>query len=181
MESGRVTQNGTYNELFKTGTAFEQLVDAHVSSMTVLDCMNEESRGQIPVEHNSKGNISLREKSIVQLTEEEEKEIGNVGWKPYNDYFLVSKGYLFLALAIFAQSAFVILQSLSTYWLAVAVQMFHVGSGILVGVYAAISFISCFFAFLRTWIAALLGLRASKQLFSCFMDSVFNAPMSFFD
>jgi len=196
MESGQVTQNGTYNDLFKAGTAFEQLVNAHESSMTVLDSMNQEKRGQTqqtvgvkdhegassqPVKQNSEGEISIKEQSAVQLTEEEEKETGNVGWRPYKDYFQVSKGYLFLALVIFSQSAFVFLQSLSTYWLAVAVQMFHVGSGTLVGVYAAISFLSCFFAFLRSWIAALLGLKASKQFFSRFMDSVFKAPMSFFD
>lgn len=194
MENGQVTQNGTYNELLTAGTAFEQLVNAHESSMMTLNQGTRDQKQRTvvlddhpaidlsqPVKHNSEGDISIKEQSAVQLTEEEEKEIGNVGWKPYKDYFEVSKGYPLLALVILTQSAFVVLQSLSTYWLAIAIQMFHVGYGILVSVYAAVSFLSCFFAFLRSWIAALLGLRASKELFSGFMDSVFKAPMAFFD
>ncbi|ONK80674.1 uncharacterized protein A4U43_C01F20450 [Asparagus officinalis] len=196
MESGQITQNGTYNELFKAGTAFEQLVSAHESSMTMLDSLNQQKEDQtqgnvvfvnnkgislLPTKQDSEGEISIRKQSIVQLTEEEEKEIGNVGLKPYRDYFHVSKGYFLLVLVIITQSAFVILQTMSTYWLAVAVQMFHIGNGILVGVYAAISFLSCCCALLRSWISAHLGLKASKQFFSGFMDSVFKAPMSFFD
>ena len=52
--------NGTYNEFFKGGTAMEQLVNAHVSSTTVLDSMNQENEGQTPVEQNSKGKISIK-------------------------------------------------------------------------------------------------------------------------
>lgn len=197
MECGQITQNGTYSELFKAGTAFEQLVNAHKSSMTLLDSMNQENQDHVRgmgrvrdhegasvlkfVRKNSEGEISRKEQSTVQLTEEEEKEVGNVGWKPYKAYFEVSKGYILLAMVIFCQSVFVILQTLSTYWLAVASQMFPIGNGALVGVFAAISFLSCFFVFLRSLLSAHLGLRASKEIFSRFMDSVFKAPMSFFD
>lgn len=195
MENGQITQMGTYEELLKSGTAFEQLVNAHQSSITIIDSVNHEkqvqmrgtsgdhmeSRGLQLIKQSSEAEISVKVPLAVQLTEDEEKEVGDLGWKPYIDYFHVSKGYFLLASVFFAQTTFVVLQSLSTYWLAVAVQMHNLGSGILVGVYAAISIISCLFVYTRTWMAAHLGLRASKAFFSGFMDSVFKAPMLFFD
>ena len=36
MEGGRVTQSGGYEELLTSGTAFEQLVNAHKNAVTVL-------------------------------------------------------------------------------------------------------------------------------------------------
>uniref|UniRef100_A0A0A8Y002 ABC transmembrane type-1 domain-containing protein n=1 Tax=Arundo donax TaxID=35708 RepID=A0A0A8Y002_ARUDO len=40
---------------------------------------------------------------------------------------------------------------------------------------------SCLFAYIRSLLAAHFGLKASKEFFSGFMDSVFKAPMLFFD
>jgi len=37
MENGEITQEGTYQELLQSGTAFEQLVNAHKNSKTPLD------------------------------------------------------------------------------------------------------------------------------------------------
>nr|CAD1843167.1 unnamed protein product [Ananas comosus var. bracteatus] len=59
--------------------------------------------------------------------------------------------------------------------------MHHFASGIVVGVYAIMSTSSCIFAYIRSLLAAHLGLKASKAFFSGFMDSVFKAPMLFFD
>ncbi|KAJ4782162.1 ABC transporter C family member 8 [Rhynchospora pubera] len=73
------------------------------------------------------------------------------------------------------------MQSMSTYWLAIVVQLSHISSGVVVGVYAALSTSSCVFAYFRSYFAARLGLNASKAFFEGFMDSVFEAPMVFFD
>ena len=37
MEKGEITQEGTYEDLLQSGTAFEQLVNAHKDSKTTLD------------------------------------------------------------------------------------------------------------------------------------------------
>ncbi|XP_072959898.1 ABC transporter C family member 8-like [Typha angustifolia] len=195
MENGQITQAGKYEELQKSGAAFEQLVNAHHSSIITLDSVKHENRvtGQRMLENNfesselqrlkqnSSEEISADGLSAIQLTEDEEREIGDLGWKPYKNYLHVSKGSLLFSLVIFVQVAALVLQSLSTYWLAIAVQMHHIGSGTLVGVYAALSVISCFFSYLRSLFAAYLGLKASKTFFSGLMDSVFKAPMLFFD
>lgn len=133
------------------------------------------------VKPNIESEISSKGLSVVQLTEDEEKEIGNLGWKPYKDYFQVSKGFLLLTLVVSTQFVFVGLQTLSTYWMAFSIQMNHISNNLLVGVYAVISVLSCICAHVRTLMAADLGLKASRSFFTVLMDSVFKAPMSFFD
>ncbi|KAK2632784.1 hypothetical protein EUGRSUZ_L01082 [Eucalyptus grandis] len=153
MEDGRVTQSGSYQELLIAGNGhFEQLVNAH----------KEAQPG-------------------VQLTEEEEKEIGDAGWKPFWDYIMVSKGLTLLFLGLTTQLAFVALQAASTYWLALAIQFPDISSGTLIGVFTGISSLSAVFVYLRSFFAAHLGLKASKAFFSGFTDSIFKAPMLFFD
>lgn len=194
MEHGKVAQEGTYEQLLKSGTAFEQLVNAHQSSMNIIDSSShgnqnlaesagggQEHDAHQPTKQESEVEISSQGLSAAQLTEDEETAIGDLGWKPYRDYLQVSKGYTLLVWMILLQSVFVLLQSLSGYWLAVVAQLQHVSGGILVGVYAVISILSCFFAYTRSLVAARQGLNASKAFFSSLMDSVFKAPMSFFD
>lgn len=170
-------------------------MNAHHDAMTVLDSANmvhiSEARpadgDQMDIirspstKENSEGEISPKRTSTIQLTEDEEKEKGDVGWKPYIDYVRVSKGSILLASFIFFQTAFVVLQAASSYWLAIAVQIPHIASAVAIGVYAGISAFSGIFVYLRIWFAAHLGLKASKAFFSGLMNSVFNAPMLFFD
>ncbi|GJV45123.1 putative ABC-type xenobiotic transporter [Tanacetum coccineum] len=112
MKDGQVTQLGTYEELLMVGTAFEQLAG-----------------------------IPTKGLAGVQLTEEEKKATGNVGWKTFLDYVVISKGLWFFALTIVSHIGFVGLQAAASYWLAFA----------------------------------------SKSFFNKFKDSIFNAPMVFFD
>ncbi|KAJ4717920.1 ABC transporter C family member 8-like [Melia azedarach] len=198
LQGGQITQSGSYQELLLAGTAFEQLVNAHRELITGLNLNNEGEAGTEKVENdhtvrpekptgnylikkNSEGEISAKGLPGLQLTEEEETEIGDVGWKPFMDYLLVSKGMLLLCLGVFAQSGFVALQAAATYWLAYAIQFPEVSSGILIGVYTGVSTASAIFVYFRSFFAAHLGLKASKAFFSGFTNSIFKAPMVFFD
>ncbi|KAI3944552.1 hypothetical protein MKW92_034951, partial [Papaver armeniacum] len=196
IEGGKVTQSGTYEELLTVGTAFEQLVSAHKNSMTEIDTaksgntdefeklvpnMSEESKYALDIKDNNDNKISMKGIPGIQLTEEEERETGNVGWKPFYDYIIVSKGLLFLGSSVFSQILFCSFQIASTYWLAIAVSIPSVNNSMLVGVYAGISAVSTLFVYLRAYFAARLGLKASKAFFCGFTNSVFKAPMLFFD
>lgn len=194
MEGGQVKQQGKYSELLESGTAFEKLVSAHQSSITALDtAASQQNQVQeqvldesimpsalLSTRQTSDIEVSTKGPSVVQLTEEEEKGIGNLGWKPYIDYIEVSKGILPFCGMCIAQVLFTGFQIMSTYWLAVAIQI-NVSSALLVGAYSGLSIFSCCFAYLRSLFAATLGLKASKAFFTGLMDSVFKAPMSFFD
>ncbi|XP_020574939.1 ABC transporter C family member 8-like [Phalaenopsis equestris] len=193
MEGGKIIQTGRYEDLLKPGTAFERLVTAHQFSITTINSSDDENRKTtsaevhlqvnrlLPMKQNSEGEISVTSLSAVQLTEEEGMEIGNAGLKPYKDYIQISKGLFLFALIITFQSVFILLQGLSNYWLAAVVQIPHKSDAMLVGVFSAISTVGCVFLSVRSVLTALLGLRASKEFFSGFMDSVFKAPMAFFD
>ncbi|GLU14361.1 hypothetical protein SLE2022_309370 [Rubroshorea leprosula] len=196
MEDGQITQSGSYEDLLMAGTAFEQLVNAHRDAVTSLSPLNNESQGEFPKidrvqpenssvfnpnKQNSEGEISAKGPQGVQLTEEEEKEIGDVGWKPFMDYLHISKGSLLMLSSILAQSTFVLLQAAATYWLAFAIKIPKVTSSMLIGVYTGISTLSAAFVYLRSLFAALLGLKASKAFFSGFTNSIFKASMLFFD
>nr|CAB3470682.1 unnamed protein product [Digitaria exilis] len=197
MEGGQVSQQGKYSELLESGTAFEKLVSAHQSSITALDTsasQQNQDQGQLVPDENivpsalqatrQSSDIEVAAKgpsAAIQLTEEEVKGIGDLGWKPYKDYINVSKGAFQLSGMCTSQVLFTCFQIGSTYWLAVAVQMDNVSAALLVGAYSGLSIFSCVFAYFRSYFAAILGLKASKAFFSGLMDSVFKAPMSFFD
>ncbi|KAK8608369.1 hypothetical protein V6N13_023795 [Hibiscus sabdariffa] len=196
MDGGRITQTGNYTELLTSGTAFEELVNAHRDAMTVLDPLSNENKGQRHdmdtlhaeesnkcyfTQQESEGEISAMGLPGVQLTAEEEKGTGDFGWRPFLDYIVVSKGYVFLCLCILVQLGFVIFQAASTYWLAVAIQIPKISNGLLIGVYTGIATLSAVFVHLRSIYSARLGLKASKAFFYGFINSIFKAPMLFFD
>jgi ATP-binding cassette, subfamily C (CFTR/MRP), member 1 len=197
MDGGHVSQQGKYAELLECGTAFEKLVSAHQSSITELDTTSSKQKKVEGIEI-SDDNImpsalnAMRQTSDIeisakgpsaafQLTEEEEKGIGDLGWKPYKDYIDVSNGIFQLSGMCTSQVLFTCFQIMSTYWLAIAVQTDNVSAALLVGAYSGLSIFSCCFSYFRSLFAATLGLKASKAFFGRLMDSVFKAPMSFFD
>lgn len=195
MEGGKVIQSGSYENLLKAGTAFEKLVTAHKDAITELNQDNgnkggsenevmahpKDSHGIYLTKNQSEGEISTKGQLGPQLTEEEGKEIGDVGWMPFWDYITFSKGTLMLCFIMLAQAAFIVFQSASSFWLAIAIDIPKVTSAILIGVYTLISFSSVGFIYLRSIWTAYLGLKASKNFFSSFTTAIFNAPMLFFD
>ena len=183
MEDGKVIQSGSYENLLTAGTAFEQLVNAHEDALTELNQDNKNQGGSEndvvanPQESRSEKEISIR----GQLTKEEEKEIGDVGWKPFWDYISYSKGSFMLCFIVLAQSAFMALQTASSFWLAIAIEIPEVTSANLIGVYSLISFSGVMFVYIRSYLMARLGLNASIAYFSSFTTAIFNSPMMFFD
>ncbi|XP_058743551.1 ABC transporter C family member 8-like [Vicia villosa] len=185
MEGGKVIQSGSYENLLTSGTAFELLVSAHNDTITELNQDNENKRGsEIEVLSSNPQDSNVGDISSpigAQLTQEEEKMVGNVGWKPFWDYITYSKGTLMLCFIMLVQSAFLAFQTASTFWLAIAIEIPKVTNATLIGVYALISFASTAFVFARSYLTALLGLKASTAFFSSFTTAIFNAPMLFFD
>ena len=186
MEAGRITQSGTYAALLQAGTTFENLVNAHHSALAVLDAVGP-TKPAFPAQKTvTVGTVSLmpvsdKQISKSQLTSEEEKEIGNLGWEPYSDYISVSGASLLLGLVVLCQSGFVIFQAISTFWLAMAVEIPEIGEKKLIGIYAVFSTLSGVSAYMRSYLGAKLGLKASAAFFSGFMNCLFRAPMQFFD
>ncbi|XP_024971075.1 ABC transporter C family member 8-like isoform X2 [Cynara cardunculus var. scolymus] len=184
MEDGHITQSGIYKDLIMADTGFEQLVNAHKNVMTDLESSSYENKRNVKETNslNFRNEISEEiSKSTVQLTEEEEKPIGDVGWKPFSDYIVISEGRRFFFLSLLTQIGFSALQAAASYWLAFAVKIPTISNVMLIGVYTLISTTSVFFVLMRSLSTTLLGLKASEAFFSKFTKSIFSAPMLFFD
>ncbi|XP_071734211.1 ABC transporter C family member 8-like [Rutidosis leptorrhynchoides] len=198
MKDGQVTQSGNYKDLLMAGTTFEQLVNAHRGVNTSLEPSPSEDKNELDETGNIHQSMKDMNKSYlsreiseekippkgftgVQLTEEEEKEIGDVGWKTFLDYVNISKGSCFFFLCILTYVGFVALQAAASYWLAFGIQIPKITTIMLIGVYSLLSSTSILFVSMRSLFATLLGLKASKSFFNKFTDSIFSAPMVFFD
>ncbi|XP_027906996.1 ABC transporter C family member 8-like [Vigna unguiculata] len=188
MEGGKVTQSGNYENLLTAGTAFEELVSAHKEAIIEVDPKNEnktyreeESENVYRTKNQNEGEISTEGRLGIQLTQEEEKEIGDVGLKTFWDYISISRGSLMLFGIMLVQFAFVALQAASTVWLALAIEIPKINSVTLIGLYSLISFASAGFIYIRALLTSYLGLKASKAFFTNFNTAIFNAPMLFFD
>ncbi|TKY64385.1 ABC transporter C family member 8 [Spatholobus suberectus] len=107
--------------------------------------------------------------------------MGSAGRKLFLDYVIISKGLLLMCLSFIALIGYAAFLTASSYWLAIASEIPSITSGMLVGVYTAMSFFSVTFIYLRSIFIAHLGLKASKAFFSGFTSAIFNAPMSFFE
>nr|XP_043635961.1 ABC transporter C family member 8-like [Erigeron canadensis] len=186
MQDGLLTQSGNYEDLLKAGTAFEQLVNAHKDAVTGLKRIGNVKESKEGTDKaylsntNSNGHL-MKGLPGAQLTEEEEKELGNVGWKPFFDYVVISQGMWCLSSCLLSQSGFVVLQAAASFWLAFGSQISQITTIKLIFVYTLLSTMSILFVFGRSFFATLLGLKASKSFFNKFTDSIFRAPMVFFD
>lgn len=115
------------------------------------------------------------------MTEAEEKETGNIGWKTFLDYVVISEGSWFFSFCILTHIGFAALQADASFWLAFGIQISKITTIVLICVYTLVSTSSIFFVYLRSIFATLTGLKASKSFFNKFTVSIFSAPMVFFD
>uniref|UniRef100_A0A0A0KCQ4 ABC-type xenobiotic transporter n=1 Tax=Cucumis sativus TaxID=3659 RepID=A0A0A0KCQ4_CUCSA len=187
IEGGEITQSGSYEELLTVGTPFQKLVSAHKDGIIASGTSESENPRDFETidivkrEKYDKKDANSKRLGGVQLTDEEEKEIGDVGWRPFWDYITVSKASSLVYLSVISLCGFLGFQTASTYWLAIAIELPHISSGTMIGIYAAISLFSAVFVHSRSILTAHFGLRASKAFFYGFTNSIFKAPMTFFD
>jgi ABC-type multidrug transport system fused ATPase/permease subunit len=196
MEGGEIKQAESYEQILTAGQTFEQLVNAHKEAMTYTDQMNYPASvgsqrtdiSPLELPRTQSASAMLREESVAdisfnagQLIAEEEKEIGDVGLQQYCDYIRVAGGTLLFLCIVLSQGIFVVGQVASNYWLASAILNPNIDNALLVGVYASISLCSGAFVYGRARLVVLLSLRASKVFFSGLINSIFRAPMAFFD
>ncbi|PNX81401.1 ABC transporter C family member 8-like protein, partial [Trifolium pratense] len=154
MEGGKVIQSGSYENILIAGTAFELLVSARKDTITELNQDNENKRGsENEVLSNPQDSHGSENEGEISSIE------GPIGSQLTQEEEKTS----------------------SSYWLALAIKIPKVTNVTLIGVYALISFASAAFIYARTYLTALLGLKASTAFFSSFTTSIFNAPMLFFD
>ncbi|MQL75153.1 hypothetical protein Taro_007524 [Colocasia esculenta] len=188
MADGEILQSAPYSELLASSREFQDLVNAHKDTVAPekLDKVDSPKRRRsFSREINSAS--EEKQKKIVQgsvgdqLIKKEEKESGDTGLKPYLMYLKQNKGFLYFTLAVLTHSSFIAGQISQNSWMAANVQNPRVSQLQLIAVYLLIGLLATVFLLFRSVFMVVLGIQASKSLFSQLLSSLVCAPMSFFD
>lgn len=185
MSDGEILHAAPYHQLLDSSQEFRDLVNAHketagserVSTATSLSSLEISTRD---IKKTYTENTSKESKGN-QLIKQEEKEIGDMGFKPYIQYLRQNKGYLFFSLAALCHVTFVAGQISQNSWMAANVDNPNVSTLKLIVVYLVIGFTSTLFLLARSLFTVVLGVQSSKSMFSQLLNSLFRAPMSFYD
>ncbi|KAM7495633.1 hypothetical protein LguiB_030242 [Lonicera macranthoides] len=203
MKDGKITQEGKYNDILKSGGDFMELVGAHKKALLELDSiearsvsdqatMGEEDSviGKAHQKEQNEDNQNGKENDIVgpkgQLVQEEEREKGRVGFSVYWKYITTAYGGALVPFILLAQILFQLLQIGSNYWMAWATPVSEstvppVAGSTMIIVYVALAIGSSFCVFGRALLLATAGFKTATILFNKMHLCIFRAPMSFFD
>ncbi|KAG5533847.1 hypothetical protein RHGRI_027895 [Rhododendron griersonianum] len=182
---GEILHAVSYHQLLASSQEFQDLVNAHkeTAGAEKLAEVAPSQKRETPVKEIRKTLIEKNPKASGgdQLIKLEEREVGDTGIKPYIQYLNQNKGYVYFSVAWLCHLTFVIGQILQNSWMAANVDNPHVSTLRLITVYLVIGFSSTIFLLGRSLSTVSLGMQSSKSLFSQLLNSLFRAPMSFYD
>ncbi|KNA16334.1 hypothetical protein SOVF_090020 [Spinacia oleracea] len=185
MAEGEIIKSGTYEQLMTSSPEFQNLVNAHNNTLQSDSCKESTISLQSRSPQSEERDLFHQDKAQTylgdQLIQKEEREIGDNGFRPYIQYLSHGRGFLYSSLAVLAHILFLVGQSIQSYWLATNVQNSGVSELKLVTVYSVIGCSVGLFLFIRSFSIVSLGLETSRSIFSTLLNSLFRAPMSFFD
>ncbi|VAI82720.1 unnamed protein product [Triticum turgidum subsp. durum] len=188
MSDGEVIRSAPYQDLLSDCQEFKYLVNAHKDTTGVSDLNNmaRHRAKDLPIKETDGiyGNRyieSVKPSPVDQLIKTEERESGDAGLKPYILYLRQKKGFLYASLSVMSHIIFIAGQISQNSWMAANVQNPDVSALKLISVYIVIGVCTVFFVLSRSIFFVVLGMQTSRSLFSQLLNSLFRAPMSFFD
>eukprot|EP00252_Welwitschia_mirabilis_P009305 TRINITY_DN21798_c0_g1_i1.p1 TRINITY_DN21798_c0_g1~~TRINITY_DN21798_c0_g1_i1.p1 ORF type:complete len:1500 (-),score=211.88 TRINITY_DN21798_c0_g1_i1:321-4820(-) len=198
MRDGIIVQSGRFNDLVQLGTDFQALVAAHEHAMGLVE--NHETSDSHGIEQEEEsaledGNILARSESGLsrssssklkvaeaKLIDEEQRETGRVSWNVYWFYITKAYGWSIILALLLVQTLWQGVQVGSDYWLAYETsETTTFNAKLFVEVYFALSAGTWIFIFLRTLLVTQFGLKTCQIFYQQMLNSIFRAPMSFFD
>ncbi|CAK9204941.1 unnamed protein product [Sphagnum jensenii] len=194
LRDGEIVQSGRYNELLNAGMDFAMLVDAHNEAMDMIgldDSDADVDDPQMPlmsqplnIERRYSRNGSTHKKDPLKLIEAEERAKGRVSLKVYWMYITKVYGGALVLVLVLNQGIWQTLQIAADYWLAYETSDANKASfnaHLFLFVYSSISFGSLLCALVRALTVAFVGVRTAQSFYLKMLQSIFRAPMSFFD
>jgi ATP-binding cassette subfamily C (CFTR/MRP) protein 2 len=185
MSNGEILHAAPYHQLLALSQEFQDLVNAHketagsdrLADVTAAEGHRTAARDIRKTYVEKQFKVSKGD----QLIKQEEREIGDTGFKPYLQYLNQNKGFLYFSMASLSHLIFVIGQISQNSWMAVNVENPNVSTLRLITVYLLIGISSTLVLLCRSISTVVFGLQSSKSLFSQLLNSLFRAPMSFYD
>ncbi|KAL6182297.1 hypothetical protein ACLB2K_043720 [Fragaria x ananassa] len=185
MSSGTISGAAPYEELLAFCQEFREPVNAHNknfgSQRQVEYASTRKHKSSAEEIENVRTDVQLIEFSGDQLIKKEERETGDTGFKPCIQYLKHGKGFLHFSLSVVFLFLFIVGQLLQNFWLALNLQDYSVSRVKLFTVYSVIFCIMAFCMLLRSFRIVDLGCGASESIFSTLLNSLFRAPMLFYD
>nr|POE96161.1 abc transporter c family member 10 [Quercus suber] len=185
MSEGKILQQDPYFLLLASNKEFQDLVNAHketAGSERLTAVSSTHRRGTSSREiRNIYIEKELQANEVDGLIKQEERETGDMGFKPYKQYLNQNKGFFYFFTGCLSILLFVVSQILQNSWMAANIDNPRVSTLRLVMVYLLIGLATILFIICRTLSTVALGLKSSGSLFSQLLDSLFHAPMSFYD
>lgn len=185
MSDGEILQAAPYQQLVVTSREFQDLVNAHketAGSDKLADITAAQGRGTSAKDiRKTYTQKKLKGDEGDQLIKQEERETGDTGFTPYLQYLNQNKGFLYFSMASLSHLIFVAGQISQNSWMAANVENPHVSTLRLIAVYLLIGVASTVVLLCRSLSTVALGLQSSKSLFSQLLNSLFHAPMTFYD
>ncbi|KAK1278178.1 ABC transporter C family member 4 [Acorus gramineus] len=206
MRGGKIVQSGRYDALMESGTDFKALVSAHESSMELVEqssASTSAAGGSVfaqpkpkspassprtaPTENGSadaEAEVGKTEKGTSKLIEDEQREMGRIGFGVYKQYATEAYGWTGALSALFISFIWQASLMACDYWLAYETSGDNAASfrpSTFISVYAIISAVSIVLIMVRALLVAFLGLQTAQVFFKQILNSMLHAPMSFFD
>ncbi|KAJ7974098.1 ABC transporter C family member 10-like [Quillaja saponaria] len=185
MTAGKILQAAPYHHLLSSSQEFQELVNAHketAGSERLADVTSAQKQGNSSREiRKNYVEKQFQASKGDQLIKQEEREIGDAGLKPYLKYLNQNKGYILFSVAVLSHLTFVIGQISQNSWMAANVENLRFSKLLLILIYLVLGFASTLFLLTRSLAIVAMGIQSSKSLFSQLLNSLFRAPMSFYD
>ncbi|CAL9245809.1 unnamed protein product [Arabidopsis halleri] len=181
MSDGEITEADTYQELLARSRDFQDLVNAHRETAGSERVFAVDNPSKPVKEINRVLSSQSKVLKPSRLIKQEEREKGDTGLRPYIQYMNQNKGYIFFFIASLAQVMFAIGQILQNSWMAANVDNPQVSTLKLILVYLLIGLSSVLCLMVRSVCVVIMCMKSSASLFSQLLNSLFRAPMSFYD
>uniref|UniRef100_A0A0A0L7B7 ABC-type xenobiotic transporter n=2 Tax=Cucumis sativus TaxID=3659 RepID=A0A0A0L7B7_CUCSA len=185
MSDGEILEAAAYDQLLAHSKEFQDLVNAHKETVGTGSLADLSAAKSLRTSSKEIKKSFTEKLSVIsdanQIIKQEEREVGDSGFKPYIQYLNQNKGFFFFSLDVLFQLAFVACGITQNSWMATNVDNPNVSTSRLIIVYLLIGVTSTLFLASRALLTAFLGLQSSKSLFSQLLISLFRAPMSFYD
>ncbi|XP_048326439.2 ABC transporter C family member 10-like [Ziziphus jujuba] len=186
MFNGEILREAPYHQLLSTSQEFQDLVNAHkktAGSERIVDITPTKNHGASSARKIRKSYIEnqFKPSKVDQFVKQEEREEGDMGLKPYKQYLSQNKGFLYFSIAVLCHITFLIGQIAQNCWMAANVENPYVSLLKLIMVYLVIGFATAVFFLFRCFCMVVMGVQSSKSLFLQLQNSLFSAPISFYD
>ncbi|PKA62322.1 ABC transporter C family member 3 [Apostasia shenzhenica] len=190
MKNGRIAEFGKYEDLICYADGeLVRLMAAHNKSLCQVTPQREHHQAISSPQKKSK--MELREeKPSSRITNsetserifEEERESGRVKWSIYRTFVTSAYKGALVPVILLCQILFQGLQMASSYWIAWATDKEDkVSKGKLMGVFVLVSAGSSLFVLGRAVLLATIAIETAQCLFLRMTNSIFQAPIFFFD